>query len=292
MNTRVGFVGLGTMGAAMAGHLVREGYPTIVWNRTMSKTDELRAIGAGVARNLVELGASVEVCFICVRGSEDVTEVLKDLKQGAQFGTLFVDHSTIAPEAARDIHQELSFFGLKYMDAPITGGSVGAQKGQLTAFCGGDRDDFIRAQPIMASYCKRAEYVGVSGKGQMMKMANQIAVGGALLALCESLAFAKKAGLPLSVTRDMLASGAAGSWAFDNYGPKILNADWTPGFSIKHQRKDFMYAIEAAQELDCAVPMTELVDRMLEQMEDAGRSEDATCALYELMLERGFGTWN
>lgn len=292
MHTRVGFVGLGTMGAHMAGHLVREGFPVTVWNRTMSKCQELRELGAGVARNLTELGATVEVCILCVNRAEDVVEVMGQLKQGAQFGTIFVDHSTISPEVTRDIHGELGVFGLHFMDAPVTGGSVGAEKGTLTAFCGGEREDFTKIEPVLAAYCKRSQYIGTSGSGQMMKMANQIAVGGALVALCEAMAFAKKAGLSLALTRELLNSGAAGSWAFENYGPMILKNDWTPGFSIANQRKDFQYCIEAAQSIDAAVPMTELVDHMLEQMEEAGRGEEATAALYELLVERGFGTWN
>lgn len=165
---------------------------------------------------------------------------------------------------------------------------MGAQKGQLTIFCGGERADFDRAAKVMSAYTKRAELVGKAGAGQMMKLANQIAVGGALLALCESLAFAQKAGLDLALTRDMLASGAAGSWAFDNYGPKILAEDWTPGFSIENQRKDFAYTLETARTLDASVPGTALVDELLSRLDHAGHGDWTTAALFKTLAEEGF----
>ena len=203
----------------------------------------------------------------------------------AKPGTVFVDHSTIAPTVAVEIAEYLKSRQQSLVDAPVTGGSMGAQKGLLTIFCGGSEADVEKVKPFLAAYAKRCERVGPSGSGQMMKLVNQIAVGGALLALCEALSFAAKGGLDVAQARDLVGSGAAGSWAFDNYGPKILAKDWRPGFSIVNQRKDFAYTIEAAEALRAAVPGTKLVDQLLSELENQGRGQDTTAALFELMLK-------
>lgn len=271
----------------MAGHLKSAGSNLIVWNRTSAKTEGARSQGADVAATLEELATQCEVIFLCVSRSEDVRECAETISAHAAKGTLVIDHSTIAPDAALSIHDFLREKGIRFVDAPITGGSIGAQKGQLTIFCGGDEDDVAEAIALVKPYAKRAERVGGPGKGQMMKLANQIAVGGALLGLCETLSFAKKAGLDLELTRDMIGGGAGGSWAFENYGPKILKQDWTPGFSIRNQRKDFAYCFDAAEQIDAAIPGTSLVDLLLGDLEDDGHGDWTTAALYEGLLEMG-----
>ncbi len=287
MGAKVGFVGLGVMGAPMAGHLVRHGHDVTVWNRTPSKTTPLADLGASVAVSLETLGEQCDIVFLCVSRSEDVRECLDGLTAKAKSGTLFVDHSTISPSVAMELHKDLSTGGFHFIDAPITGGSMGAQKGQLTIFCGGDAGDIEEARPYLESYGKRIECVGGKGAGQKMKVANQIAVGGALLALCESLSFARKAGLDLTQARELLSGGAAGSWAFENYGPKILVRDWSPGFSVKNQRKDFGYCREAAADVNAVIPGTDLVDGLLARVEN---EEWTTAALYDVMIRMGFDT--
>lgn len=173
---------------------------------------------------------------------------------------------------------------MRFIDAPITGGSMGAQKGQLTIFCGGDAADIEEAKPYLNAYAKRVERVGGPGAGQLTKVANQIAVGGTLLALCESLSFAEKAGLDLPLTRELLASGAAGSWSMDNYGPKLLNRDWSPGFKVKDQLKDFKYCLETANELGAAIPGTDLLNSLLQITEQQGHGEETTAVLFETLM--------
>lgn len=286
--SRVGFVGLGVMGAPMSGHLVSAGHAVSIWNRTASKCEPLRGLGAEVCGSIEELASRCAVVMTCVNRSEDVADCVRRMAPAAAYGSLFVDHSTIDPGVAIELGGELARHGLKFVDAPITGGSMGAQKGQLTIFCGGEPEDVDRAVPYLAAYAKRAERVGPLGAGQRMKLANQIAVAGALIGLCESLSFAKKAGLDLAQAKDMIGGGAAGSWAFDNYGPKILAEDWSPGFSIVNQRKDFGYCASAASELDAAIPMTLLVDRLLESLQNEGHGDWTTAALYRKMLDLGF----
>lgn len=286
--SHVGFVGLGVMGGAMARHLVTKGFPTIVWNRTPARTEPLWAMGARVASSLSELAASCETICVCVNRTEDVHEVMAAMTPSARQGTLFVDHSTIAVSAAEGLHRALSEQHLRFVDAPITGGSMGAEAGTLTILCGGREEDVEAARPVLQAYGKRIERVGNGGTGQAMKMVNQVAVGGALLGLCEALSFAKKLGLDLAQTREVVGSGAAGSWAFERYGPKILAEDWSPGFSIVNQRKDFGYCLEAAEGCDAALPGTRLVDRLLGLLEEEGHGEWTTAALYAKMRELGF----
>jgi 3-hydroxyisobutyrate dehydrogenase-like beta-hydroxyacid dehydrogenase len=271
------------MGAPMAGHLARAGARLTVWNRTPGKAETLAEAGAEVAGSLGELGAACDAICLCVGRSEDVRECVRGLLETAREGALIIDHSTIAPRGARDLHELCAGRGVRFVDAPVTGGSAGAQQGRLTIFLGGDAGDVAEAQRVVAPYARRAERVGGPGAGQMMKLANQIGVAGALLGMCEALAFARKAGLDLAQTRDLLAGGAAGSWAFDNYGPKVLAGDWSPGFSIKNQRKDLGYCAEAAAALGAAIPGALLVDRLLGLLEADGRGEDATCALFEAL---------
>lgn len=272
------------MGEPMAGHLLRAGHDLTVWNRSPGKDIALVSAGAKRGESLEAVGAACDLVFLCVGTTEDVQQCLDGLTAQARRNTLFVDHSTISPGGAKGMHLELKTKGSEFVDAPITGGSMGAQKGELTIFCGGEPDAIEKAQPYMAAYAKRSERVGGPGAGQMMKMVNQIAVGGALLALCEALSFAKKAGLDLTQTRDLVGGGAAGSWAFQNYGPKILAEDWSPGFTVKNQRKDFRYVLESAREIDSAVPGTALVDGLLAKLEEEGHGGWTTAALYETLL--------
>ena len=281
--SQVGFVGLGVMGGSMAAHVLSAGHDLVVWNSTREKAAALERRRAPIADSLEALGAACNMVFLCVSRTEDVRECLDALTGTAAPGTLFVDHSTISPTAAVEIHASLVERGFGFVDAPITGGSVGAQKGQLTVFCGASEQDFNRALPIMQSYGKRIERVGGSGAGQMMKLAYQIAVGGALLGLCEAMSFAAKAGLDVRQAHALIGSGAAGSWAFENYGPKLLAEDWTPGFSIANQRKDFGYVLEAAKAVNAATPGTALVDRLLATLSAEGHDEWTTVALFDAM---------
>lgn len=280
------------MGGPMSGHLARAGSDLIVWNRSPEKLAQLTDLGVPAARSLKELGAACEAVFLCVRASADVEACALQTAEGYRQagrgdGLLIVDHSTILPSAAIDIGRKLGEFGVRFVDAPITGGSMGAQKGALTIFCGGDPADVEHAIAIMAPYTKRAERVGPLGAGQTMKAANQIAVALALLGMCEALAFAEKSGLDIAQTRDLLSGGAAGSWAFDNYGPKVLARDWSPGFTVDNQVKDLAYCELAAQDAGAAVPGTELVHTLLKEMQANGQGWMTTAGIFQALLDRG-----
>ena len=270
----------------MAGHLLRAGFPLAVWNRTIEKANSIGRAGARIAESPEHIGALCDVVFLCVGTSEDVRECVGRLLRDARPGLLVVDHSTIEPGVARDLSNELAGLGSRFLDAPVTGGSMGAQAGTLTCFVGGEQADFDRAKPYLDAYCRRAELVGGPGAGQTLKLANQIAVTGSLLGLCEALAFADRAGIDLSLARDLLASGAAGSWAFENYGPKVVARDWSPGFSVKNQQKDLVYALRAAEAIGAEVPGSALVHELLGQLEAQGRGEEATAALFDVLAKK------
>lgn len=269
----------------MAGHLLASGVELGVWSRTPEQGRELCERGATRFSSAEQLAQGASALILCVNRTEDVQQVIGSVINALPAGALVVDHSTIAPEAAKAIGSDLGQRGIRFVDAPITGGSMGAKNGQLTIFLGGSEADCDAAKELVKPYTKRAERVGDPGAGQMAKLANQIAVAGSLLGLCECLSFADKAGLNLSQMKEMIGGGAAGSWAFDNYGPKILAGDWSPGFSIKNQRKDFGYCRQAASELGASIPGTVLVDSLLKVLQDQGRGEEATAALYEVLLK-------
>lgn len=282
---RIGFVGLGVMGGPMAVHLFLKGMDVQAWNRSPERREAIAAQGVPMAHSLNELSESSDIVCLCVSKTEDVVACLDTLRPSARPGTLFIDHSTILASAARSIAIDLKSAGFRFIDAPITGGSMGAKNGALTIFCGGEPADIEQAAPVFQCYAKKFERVGGNGDGQRMKAANQIAVAGALLALCESLAFADRCGLDLEQTRDLLSGGAAGSWAFENYGPKILERNWAPGFSIDNQIKDLAYCEETAASIGAALPGTMLVHDLLLQMSSEGRGGETTCALFEMLRE-------
>jgi len=285
MQNQLGFIGLGVMGGPMAGHLHAKWGNVIVWNRTPGKADRHVSQGATLAPDIQSLGSACDIVFLCVRGGEDTVELASTLAGCMKPGTIVVDHSTTQPTAAIEASQILAKSGIGFVDAPITGGSMGAQNGTLTIFLGGDSETCDRVLVPLAAYAKRAERVGGVGAGQWAKLANQIAVAGSLLGLCESLSFAKKAGLNVEQIHQLLSGGAAGSWSFDNYGPKLLRSDWSPGFSIDNQQKDLVYTMEAAKGIDSAVPMTELAHQLLSLLQEDGDGGKTTAALYAKMLD-------
>jgi 3-hydroxyisobutyrate dehydrogenase-like beta-hydroxyacid dehydrogenase len=269
----------------MAGHLASKNPGTLVYNRTPGKQAHAVSRGAIIADSLLQIAEQCQFIALCLGGTHDVESVVAQLLPNCTPGTIIADHSTIEPAGARRIAERCQSQGVSFIDAPITGGSMGAQAGTLTIFCGGDYQAFLDAEPYLQAYGRRIAHVGESGKGQLTKLANQIAVGGALIGLCESMAFAHQAGLDLALTRELLSTGAAGSWAFENYGPKILNHNHTPGFSVKNQRKDFDYCLRAAAELGMTIPATALTDQLLAQLTLAGREEEATTALYDVLTK-------
>jgi 3-hydroxyisobutyrate dehydrogenase-like beta-hydroxyacid dehydrogenase len=280
---QVGFIGLGVIGSRMAGHVLDRGHAVTVWNRTAEKAIALKERGATTASTLADLAPACSPIIVCVSRSEDVEEVIEQAVPHAKPNTLFVDHSTIAPNAARTIANSLEERGHRFLDAPVTGGERGAIDGTLTVFCGGREEDLHIAEPVMGAYARIVRLVGPHGAGQTMKMANQISVALSVLALSECLVFCTKSGLDLAESLELIGSGAGGSWSMTNYGPKVLARDWSPGFSVALQQKDLAYALEAARTAGACLPGTALVHQLFAALESSGRGEDATPALFEVI---------
>jgi len=285
---KIGFVGLGVMGAPMAAHLLDAGYQVNVWNRTSSKAGHLAVKGARVVASPAEVALGAEIVFVCVGDTPDVEQVLfgpGGVAEGIAAGALVIDCTTISPEAEAGFAQRMTARGIHYLDAPLTGGQKGAIEGTLTFMVGGLAEDIDRAEPFFKAMGRKIVHAGPHGFGQRLKAVNQLVCGIHLLALGEGMAFAKKLGLDPASAREVLISGAAQSWALEVYGGKILNDDFTPGFALKWQAKDTRIALEAAKRLGMDLPGLKLADERLREALKKGLGEEGSHSIYKLYGE-------
>ena len=291
---RVGFIGLGTMGLPMARNLAKAGFPLSVTTKTFSKAEDFaRGVpGTRAFKSAQEVGRESDVVVSSVPDAPEVELVHlgeHGTASGAAKGAIVIDTSTIAAEAARGIAARLSERGIALLDAPVSGGQKGAIEGTLTFFVGGEAAALERARPVFQAMGKRITHLGPSGSGQLGKAANQILVGVNLMAVCEALAFAKKAGLPLAPLHEALTAGAANSWALEVLGRKMIDRDFKPAFAVKHQQKDLAIVLKTAREKKQPLPGVALVHQLLAAIEAEGRGDDGTQALYTLYEKLGHG---
>ena len=254
---RIGFVGLGTMGAAMAGHLVRSGHPLTVWNRTPGRAADLVAAGAVEAPDPARLAAASDVVVVCVSDTPDVEAVLfgsDGVAAGAPRGSLVIDCSTIAPAATRDFATRLADRGIDLVDAPVSGGSEGAQKATLTIFVGGEPAAVERARPILDHLGKTITHVGPVGAGQAVKAVNQVILAGTYLGVAEGIVLALKAGLDVDQVVGALGGGAAQSWVLANRSGRMIANDYPLGFKVALHLKDLGIGLALADELGADLP--------------------------------------
>ena len=260
----IGYIGMGIMGAAMARNLVKAGYEVTVWNRTVSKCQSLADAGAAVAQSPADLaGQAPDVICTNVTDTPDVEEVLfgeRGLAQGAQAGLIVVDHSTISPGQTQGFAKRLQQQRVMLLDAPVSGGDVGAQQGTLSVMVGGDETAFERCLPMFQVVGKSIMHLGPSGMGQVCKACNQIAVSCNLIGVCEALALAKKTGLDMKKMVQVVSGGAGGSWQLANLGPKIADGDHAPGFMIDLVLKDLALVAEAGREQKLPLSATSLAE--------------------------------
>jgi 3-hydroxyisobutyrate dehydrogenase len=294
---RVGFVGLGTMGTAMARNLGRAGFPLALSNRTIARArtlaDELSPTNPRVRvfERPEEVGRESDVVVSCLPDSPQVEEVHlgpEGTFRGASRGAIVIDCSTTAAEAARGIAEKLASSGISFLDAPVSGGQKGAIEGTLTFFVGGDAAALERARPVFEAMGKRVTHLGPSGAGQLGKAANQILVACNLLAVSEAMAFARRANLPLDALHAALTAGAANSWALEVLGKKMIERDFKPAFAVKHQQKDLAILLATARKNGVPLPGAALVHQLLSALEAQGRGDDGTqslLTLYERMSE-------
>lgn len=284
----LGFVGLGIMGGAMAGNLLKAGYGVTVWNRTSGRMQPLIEQGAVAAASAAGVAQQAAIVFICVSDTPDVEQVIfgpQGLIEGAHKGMLIVDMSTIRPSSAQAFASQLEDEGIHMLDAPVSGGSEGAAAGTLAVMVGGDADQVSRAMPYLRAMGERITHVGGHGHGQMAKMVNQILVVGNALAMSEALLFAQAGGLDLGKTLDAVSGGAAGSWMLSHRAPQILARDWRPGFTIDLQQKDVRLALEQGQAMGVPLLATAIIHQLYGRLQHAGLGGEGNHALVKALEE-------
>lgn len=282
---RIGFVGMGTMGAAMAANLARGGFPLSVWNRTPGRAAAVVALGAAEAPSLPRLAEDVDVVVLCISDTPDVEAALfgadgvPGLSDGLRQGSLVIDCSTISPSATRGFATRLRAAGIAMVDAPVSGGSEGAQQGTLTIMVGGDPSDLARARPILAQLGRTITHVGPIGSGQAAKAVNQVILCGTYLGVAEGLILAMRAGLDVEAVVAALSGGAAQSWVLTNRSGRMIEDDYPLGFRIALHLKDLGIALELARETGASLPVAALAAQIENGLVAQGHADDDVSAI-------------
>ncbi|MDP1579455.1 MAG: NAD(P)-dependent oxidoreductase [Candidatus Didemnitutus sp.] len=285
----IAFIGTGVMGRSMAGHLLRAGHTLHVHNRTRAKAQELLDAGATWHDTPGRAAAAAEFVFTIVGFPQDVEQTYygeHGVLAHAHAGAVLVDMTTSSPALAQRIAADAGARGLAALDAPVSGGDIGAKEARLVIMVGGAEAAFARGQPLFAVMGKNILRHGGPGAGQYCKLANQIAIAAGMLAWCEALLFAQKAGLDPARVLESIGGGAAGSWSLNNYGPRALRGDFAAGFYVKHFRKDLRLALESATELGLALPGLAQAQALYEKVSACGWDECGTHVLFRYYAER------
>ncbi len=277
---KVAFLGLGVMGFPMAGHLQAKGFEVTVYNRTEAKAQAwAEKFGGHYKATPAEAAAGADFVMMCVGNDKDLMAVAVEALKGMKSGAILVDHTTASADAARQLHALAKAQGVAFIDAPVSGGQMGAEKGQLTIMCGGDQAAFDSAKPIMDSYAKATTLLGASGAGQLTKMVNQVCIAGLVQALAEGLAFAEKAGLDGNLVLDVISKGAAQSWQMENRGKTMLKREFNFGFAVDWMRKDLGIVLEEAKRNGAKLPITAQIDSFYGEVQGAGGARFDTSSL-------------
>ena len=276
MAEKIGFIGLGIMGRPMAKNLIEAGYELVLYTRTKEKAEGLAGEGAAVAGSPREVAESADVVITMLPDSPDVEEVVAGedgVLEGIKEGALIVDMSTISPVVARDLAEKARKGGASMLDAPVSGGDVGAKDGTLSIMVGGSEEDFGRARPLFEVMGQTVTHVGEAGAGQVVKACNQIVVGLTIEAVSEALVLGSKAGVDPSKILDVLSGGLAGNKVMEVKRDKFLEHSFDPGFRVELHHKDLGIALAAAREYGVSLPVTAIVDQMLEALKAKGRGD-------------------
>jgi 3-hydroxyisobutyrate dehydrogenase len=282
MGMRVGFVGLGTMGGAMAANAARAGFEVSAWNRTPGRATELADLGVTVRETAAAVAASSEITITIVSDTPDVEAVLfgpAGVAEGAGEGSLVIDMSTISPSATRAFADRLANQGVAMLDGPVSGGSEGAKKGTLSIFVGGDATDLERARPVLQSLGTTITHVGPIGAGQAVKAVNQVILAGTYLGVAEGIVLAMKSGLDVEQTVAALSGGAAQSWVLTNRSGRMLENDYPLGFKVALHRKDLGIALSMARELGASLPIAALCEALEAGLIGQGHADDDMSAV-------------
>jgi 3-hydroxyisobutyrate dehydrogenase len=287
----VAFLGMGVMGAPMAGHLVGAGHDVTVYNRTAMKAEGwVEKHGGAMAATPREASAGMEVVLACVGNDDDLRAVClggDGAFAGMAQGALFVDHTTVSAGVTRELAEAAGARGIAYVDAPVSGGQAGAENAQLVIMCGGAEAAYDRAEPLMAAYAKLSRRMGEVGAGQLTKMVNQICIAGLLQGLSEGLAFASKAGLDGAAVVDVIQGGAAGSWQMVNRHATMLAGEYDHGFAVDWMRKDLAICLAEAEAVGAPLPATALIDQFYKDVQGMGGGRWDTSSLMARLVGTG-----
>jgi 3-hydroxyisobutyrate dehydrogenase len=283
---RIGWIGTGVMGRAMCGHLMNAGHRLFVHNRTRAKADDLLARGAQWCDTPGKVAQRSEAVFSIVGYPKDVETVIlgpDGVLAGAAPGTTIVDMTTSSPQLAARIFEQAKAKGVAALDAPVSGGDVGAREASLAIMVGGDLPDFNRVLPLFQCLGRHIAHMGSPGTGQHTKMCNQILIAGTMIGVVESLLYARRAGMSMEAVIDVIGRGAASSWAINHLGPKIAQGDFSPGFFIKHFVKDMGIALEEAGRLNLSLPGLALAHQFYIAAKAQGAENLGTQALFQIL---------
>ena len=287
LGRKVAFLGLGVMGWPMAGHLALAGHHVTVYNRTASKAHAWVQAFADTARvaqadSPCQAAEGAELVFCCVGNDADLRSVTLGSQgafAGMRPGAIFIDHTTASAQIARELYTAAQTLGLEFLDAPVSGGQVGAQNGQLTVMCGGDAEVFANVAPVAACFSRAFTHMGPCGSGQLTKMLNQICIAGLVQGLAEAIAFGQKAGLDMERALQVLSQGAAQSWQLDHRGNTMAQGEFNFGFAVDWMRKDLGLVLQEAQRNGARLPVTALVDQFYADVQAAGGGRWDTSSL-------------
>lgn len=279
---RIAFIGTGVMGASIIKHLIKNGHEVTVFTRTKEKAEPLVALGASWAGSPAAAFKNRDIAFTMVGYPSDVEEVYfgqNGLFQTAEQGNVVVDMTTSEPSLAKRIYEHALSMGVEALDAPVSGGDIGAQNGTLSIMIGGDQATYDKVLPIMKHFGENIVYQGEAGAGQHAKMCNQIVIASGMIGVCESLAYGLKAGLDLPTVLQSIASGAAGSWSLSNLAPRMIQGDFAPGFYVKHFVKDMKIALDESKKMGISLPGLSLAYDMYEKLIEEGYGDNGTQVL-------------
>ncbi|HBB85568.1 MAG TPA: oxidoreductase [Sulfitobacter sp.] len=288
---KLAFLGLGVMGAPMAGHLQKAGHEVTVYNRTEAKAEDwVKTYGGAMAKTPHAAAKDADFVIACVGNDDDLRSVClgeDGAFGGMTAGAIFVDHTTVSAAVTRELYAAADDAQVSFVDAPISGGQAGAENGQLSIMCGGDEGAFDRALPIMEVYSKICRRIGDSGAGQMTKMCNQIAIAGLVQGLSEALHFAEKAGLDGRAVVEVISQGAAGSWQMANRYETMLDDEFNHGFAVDWMRKDLGICLDTADATGASLPVTALVDQFYKDVQKQGGGRWDTSSLIKRLRAMG-----
>lgn len=277
----VAFIGLGTMGAPMAGHVLNSGYQLRAFNRGATRAQQwAQRYTAPVAESVADAVDGADVVALCLGADQDVRDMVAEtLLTHLRPGATIVDHSTTSAALARELSELSAQHQIAFIDAPVSGGQAGAEAGTLTVMAGGDAEAFARIEPVLATYSAKYRLVGESGAGQLAKMVNQVCIAGLLQGLAEGIHLGQRAGLDMAAVLDAISGGAAQSWQMDNRASTMLEGQYDFGFAVDWMRKDLGYVLDEARRQGASLPVTALVDQFYAQVQQLGGGRNDTSSL-------------